>query len=86
MFVSWIHGSQYNFSIRNTKMVTSLDWIELIEAHFLSWSLTACGKGRVASPKRMNFWKSSKGGRGEGRVRTKPKIYVADFGPLNRAF
>ena len=40
-------------------------------------------KGRAASPKRMNFWKSSKRG---GGVISNPKIYVADFGHLNRAF
>ena len=39
------------------------------------------GKGRMASPKRMNFRKSSRGG-----VISNPKTYVADFGPLDRAF
>ena len=40
-------------------------------------------KGRVSPPKRMNFRKSS---RGEGGVIFNPKIYIAKFGPLNRAF
>ena len=40
-------------------------------------------KGRITLPKRMNFWKSSKRG---GAVISNPKIYVADFGHLNRAF
>ena len=35
-------------------------------------------------PKRMNFQKTSKGA--GGGVILNPKIYVADFGPLNRAF
>ena len=39
-------------------------------------------KGRMASPKRMNFRKSSRG----GGVIFNPKNYIADFGPLNRAF
>ena len=39
-------------------------------------------KGSPARPKRMNFRKSSKG----GGVISNPKIYIADFGPLNRAF
>ena len=38
----------------------------------------------MAFPKRMNFRKSSKGG--GGVVIFDQKIYVADFGPLNRAF
>ena len=38
--------------------------------------------GRIAIPKRTNFWKSSEG----GGVVSNPKIYVAKFGPLNRAF
>ena len=41
-------------------------------------------KGRVRVPKRINFWKSSKGG--GGGVIFNPKIYVADVGPLYRAF
>ena len=39
-------------------------------------------EGRLASPKRMNSQKSSKG----GRVIFNPKIYVVDFGHLNRTF
>ena len=42
-----------------------------------------CLKGRVTVPKQINFRKSSKGGMG---VNFNPKIYVGDFGPLNRAF
>ena len=38
-------------------------------------------KGRTAPPKRMNFRKNSKGG-----IISNPNIYIADFGPLNRAF
>ena len=37
------------------------------------------------SPKRMNFRINSKGWVG-GRIIFNPNIYVADFGPLNRAF
>ena len=37
--------------------------------------------GRVSVPKRMNFWKISKG----GVVIFNPKIYIADLGPLNKA-
>ena len=37
------------------------------------------GKGRVASPNGMNYWKKGRG------VIFNPN-YVADFGPLNRAF
>ena len=40
-------------------------------------------KGQVALTKQMNFRQRSKGGRG---VVFNPKIYVTDFGPLNRAF
>ena len=40
-------------------------------------------KWRIPLPKRTNFRKSSKGG---GGVISNPKIYFADFGPLNRAF
>ena len=40
-------------------------------------------KGRMEIPKRMFFRKSSKRG---GGVISNPKIYIADFGPLNRAF
>ena len=39
-------------------------------------------KGRMAAPNQMNFRKSSKGG---GRI-FNPKIHIADFEPLNRAF
>ena len=39
-------------------------------------------KGRMAPPKRMNFRKSSKGW---GLI-SNPKIYIAKFGPFNRAF
>ena len=42
-------------------------------------------KGRVRVPKQMNFWKGSKGGGGEGVI-FNPKIYNADFGPLNRGY
>ena len=34
-------------------------------------------------PKRINFRKSSKGGRG---IFFNPKIYLTEFGPFNRAF
>ena len=40
-------------------------------------------KGSIPAPKRMNFRKSSEGG---GGIISDPKIYVAKFGPLNRAF
>ena len=57
---------------------------ELLECSFPTASavFSSCSdhKGRAASPKRMNFWKSSKRG-GEGGVISNPKIYVADFGP-----
>ena len=39
-------------------------------------------KGRVVLSKRMNFRKSFK----RGGVISNPKIYIADFGLLNRAF
>ena len=42
-------------------------------------------KMTMTIPKRMNFRKSSKG-RGGERVILIPKVYVAGFGPLNRAF
>ena len=38
--------------------------------------------GRVSVPKRMIFWKSSKG----EVVIFNPKIYIEDFRPLNRVF
>ena len=41
-------------------------------------------KRRVRVPKQMIFWKGSKGWGGEGVI-FNPKIYNADFGPLNRA-
>ena len=40
-------------------------------------------KGRVPLTNGMNFWKSSKGGRG---FIFNPKIYVADFGNLKQGF
>ena len=39
-------------------------------------------KGRVTFPNRINFRKSS----GRGGVISNPKIYIAQFGPLNMAF
>ena len=39
-------------------------------------------KGSLPPPKRMNFWKSSEEGR---EIIFNPKIYIAKFGPLNRA-
>ena len=42
-----------------------------------------CELGTGDSTKTDEFWKSSKGG---WEVIFNPKIYVADFGPINRAF
>ena len=39
-------------------------------------------QGRVTIPKRINFWKTSKGGGGYLSIQN----YVADFGPLNMIF
>ena len=77
--------------------VRSKDDSDEVDQKMLVWMMTTMrsikrsvrskdDKGRVTLPKRMNFWKSSKGGEGSGGGRFNPKIYVADFGPLNRAF
>ena len=53
--------------------------------HFAS--LPPLGRMALATPKQMNFWKSSsRAGEGGCWVMFNQKIYVVDFGPFNRAF
>ena len=46
--------------------------------------MTNDDKGRILLPKRMNFWKSAKGG--GGGVIFNPKIYIAYFGNFKQGF
>ena len=76
------HANDDNDSIEI--MLTNLDLVIIFDySNHYNSSYQNHDKGQMGTPKRMNFRKSFKGG---GGVVFNSNIYVAKFGPLNRAF
>ena len=82
----WLNNPILRRKLVSFYQINSL--IRLEEPDFISSEiikLDDCLKRSMPCPKRMNFRKSSERG-GAPPFISDPKIYVAKFGPLNRAF